>query len=319
MFLHYNSAFFTFLVGIALFYVDLFFQPTFFNFVLKYNNAYVMSSLSSTTNDIEIRHPEHWNLILRVGESSVKFILFNEEEDNSLVCRELPIDNSSGDYLKSLENCIYDNPVLIQDFKKITVSVDSSHFVVLPIELSREETVQDVLEYMFVCDDGDYNVNELITNKSSIAYLIPRGVLAFLQRTFNMPKVVHHLTPLCVYSAEKCHKSGISRMFVHLYDNRMDMCIFCKDDLVMTNTFHYREADEATFYMLNAWQNWGLDVRNDELQLSGDKSLRDSLTPQLRKYINYVMPIIFPVSAMKIGQDAIKAPFDLILLSQCVL
>ena len=107
-------------------------------------------------------------------------------------------------------------------------------------------------------------------------------------------------------------------MFVHLYDNRIDMCIFGKDELLMTNTFHYREVDEAAFYMLNAWQNWGLDVRNDELQLSGDKSLRDSLTPQLRKYINYVMPIIFPVSAMKIGQDAIKAPFDLILLSQCV-
>ncbi len=71
--------------------------------------------------------------------------------------------------------------------------------------------------------------------------------------------------------------------------------------------------------MLNAWQNLGLDVRSDELQISGDKALRDTLTPQLRKYINYVMPMIFPVSAMKIGQDAIKAPFDLILLSQCVL
>lgn len=277
-----------------------------------------MSSLSGTTNDIEIRCPEHWSLILRVGETSVKFILFSDEEENSLICRELSIDNSSGDYLKALENCIYDNPVLIQDFKKITVSVDSSHFVVLPAEMSDDETVQDILEYMYVCDEGDCHVNELIAGKSSVACLIPRGVLAFLQRTFNMPKIVHHLTPLCVYSAEKCQKSGISRMFVHLYDNRVDMCIFGKDELLMTNTFHYREVDEAAFYMLNAWQNWGLDVRNDELQLSGDKSLRDSLTPQLRKYINYVMPIIFPVSAMKIGQDAIKAPFDLILLSQCV-
>jgi hypothetical protein len=60
-------------------------------------------------------------------------------------------------------------------------------------------------------------------------------------------------------------------------------------------------------------------VHNDELQLSGDKAVRDELMPQLRKYISFVMPIIFPASAMKIGQDAIKAPFDLILLSQCVL
>lgn len=305
LFLHYHSHF-------------LLFQPTYCNFVLNSVNTDVMSSLSSITNDIEIHRPELWSLVLRIGETSVKFILFNEEEENSLISRELPIDNSSKDYLKALENCIYDNPVLIQDFKKIIVSVDSSHFVVLPIELAEDETVQDILEYMYVGDDGDYNINELITSKSSLACLIPRGVLAFLQRTFNMPKIVHHLTPLCVYSAEKCQKSGISRMFVHLYDNRMDMCVFGKDELLMTNTFHLREKDEAVFYMLNAWQNLGLDVRSDELQISGDKALRDTLTPQLRKYINYVMPMIFPVSAMKIGQDAIKAPFDLILLSQCV-
>lgn len=278
-----------------------------------------MSSLSTITNDIKIQSPEHWNLILRIGETSVKFILYNDEEENSLICRELPIDTNSGNYLKALENCIYDNSVLIQDFKKIAVSVDSSHFVILPNELNDDEMIQDILEYMYVEDGGDYNVNELIENKSSIACLIPPGVIAFLQRTFNMPMIIHHLTPLCAYSVERCQKIGISRMFVHLYDNRMDVCVCCKDELLMANTFYYREIDEAAFYMLNVWQNWGLDVMNDELQLSGEKSVRDRLTPQLRKYINYVMPIIFPASAMKIGQDAIKAPFDLILLSQCVL
>ena len=75
----------------------------------------------------------------------------------------------------------------------------------------------------------------------------------------------------------------------------------------------------AAYYILNVWQNFGLDVYSDELQISGEKTVREQLMPQLRKYISYVMPIIFPASAMKIGQDAIKAPFDLILLSQCVL
>lgn len=278
-----------------------------------------MSSLSSTTSDIEIRCPEHWNLILRVGETSVKFLLYSEEEENSLISRELAIDTNSDNYLKSLENCIYDNSVLIQDFNKIAISVDSSHFVIIPNELNDEETVQKMLDFMYVSDNGDYNINELIAKESSIACLVPQGVLTFLQRTFNMPKIIHHLTPLCVYASEKCKKSSISRMFVHLYDNRMDMCIFIKENLLMANTFHYQDVEEAVFYILNAWQNLGLDVRNDELQLSGDKSTRDLLTPQLRKYINYVMPIIFPASAMKIGQDSIKAPFDLILLSQCVL
>lgn len=278
-----------------------------------------MSSLSNTTQDIDIRYPEHWTLILRPGESCVKFILYSDEEENSLICRELPINNSLGNYLKALENCIYDNPALLQDFKQVAVEMPSSHFVVLPEEMNNDEAMHEVMDFIYNDDDGDRHVCPLINGKTSIAFTMPRGVMPFLQRTFNMPTVVHQLVPLCKYAEAKCEKSGISRMFAHICDDHMDLCVFRKGELAMTNTYRLRNTDEATYYMLNAWQHLGLDAMTDELQLSGDKTVRDRLTPQLRKYINFVMPIIFPASAMKIGQDAIKAPFDLILLSQCVL
>jgi hypothetical protein len=278
-----------------------------------------MSSLSSTTQDITIQHPERWTLILRVGYSAVKFIMYCDDVENSLISRELPLNIDGGDYLKALENCIYDNPVLIQDFKTVAVSVASSHFVILPDELSDYDTMLDTLDYMYAEDDGEREQSELEGNDASVAFSMPRGVLAFLQRTFNMPKIVHHLVPLVRYSTIKSEKSSMAKMFVHICDGEVDMCVMRKGKLVMVNTFTCRNTDEMLFFILNAWQNLSLDVHNDELQLSGDKAVRDELMPQLRKYISFVMPIIFPASAMKIGQDAIKAPFDLILLSQCVL
>ena len=278
-----------------------------------------MSSLSSTTQDITIQHPERWTLILRVGYNSVKFIMYCDDVENSLISRKLPMNVEGGDYLKALENCIYDNPVLIQDFKTVAVSVASRHFVVLPDELTDYDTMLDTIDYIYVEDDGDREYCSLEGTNASIAYTLPRGVLAFLQRTFNMPKIVHHLVPLVRYATIKSEKSGMAKMFVHISGSEMDMCVMRRGELVMTNTFSCRNADEMFYYILNAWQNLSLDVINDELQLSGDKAVRNVLMPQLRKYVSYVMPIIFPASAMKIGQDAIKAPFDLILLSQCVL
>lgn len=278
-----------------------------------------MSSLSNTTSDIEIRHPERWNLIMRLGSNTIKFILYSDEEENSLICRELPLSLSGDDYLKVLENCIYDNPVLIQDYKRVAVSVESSRFVVLPKEVNDEDSMNNIMDYMYVGDSDDRYMCDLADGKCSIAFTVPHGVVMFLRRTFDMPKIVHHLVPLCTYSAVKSEKSGISKMFVHLSDNRMDMCIYRKGELLMTNTFRYRNNEEPSYYILNAWQTFGMDSLTDELQLSGDKTVRDMLMPMLRKYISYVMPIIFPAAAMKIGQDAIKAPFDLILLSQCVL
>ena len=278
-----------------------------------------MSSLSNSTSDIEIRHPERWTLILRVGISDVRFILYSDEEEDSLISRSLPLEMSGRDYLSALENCIYDNPVLIQDFKQVIVSVESSHFVVLPAEISDEDVRSEILDYMYANDSGECCSCEVLPEKVSMAYTMPKGVVAFLQRTFNMPKIVHHLVPLCTYSAIKSENSGVAKMFVHLYNSRMDLCAFRKGELQVANTFYYRNEEEAAYYILNAWQTYGMDSLADELQLTGDKSVRDFLMPLLRKYISYVMAIIFPASAMKLGQDAIKAPFDLILLSQCVL
>ena len=278
-----------------------------------------MSSLSNSTQDINLRNPELWTLILRIDKKTVKFILYNEEEENSLISRGLELNVTGGGYLRALENCIYDNPTLIQDYKRVAVVVTSPHFVVLPNEMSDDEMLLDVMDYMYAGDDGDRNICDLIKGKTSIAYTLHRGVTSFLQRTFNMPLIVHSLVPLCVYAGKKSEKSGIAKMYAHVSDDCLDLCVFSKGELLMANTYHLRELDEAAYYMLMVWQTLGLDVMNDELQLSADKEVREILTPQLRKYINFVMSIIFPASAMKIGQDAMKAPFDLILLSQCVL
>lgn len=278
-----------------------------------------MSSLSSLTQDIEIQRPELWTLIVRVGMSAVKFILYNDAEENSLISRELPLNIGAGDYLKALENCIYDNPVLLQDFKKVAVLVESSHFVLLPNNMADDDVMQEVMDYVYANDGGDRDVCNMINGKVSVAYALNKGVIAFLRRTFYNPDIVHQLVPLVRYSCEKSEKSSIAKMFVHVADDCMDVCVCRKGELLMANTFGYRSIDEAAYYILNVWQNLGLDVYSDELQISGEKTVREQLMPQLRKYISYVMPIIFPASAMKIGQDAIKAPFDLILLSQCVL
>ena len=60
-----------------------------------------------------------------------------------------------------------------------------------------------------------------------------------------------------------------------------------------------------------------LNPTTDELQLIGDRTVRDAVAPMLRNYVTYVMPAIFPAASMRMGHDAVKTPFDLILLLLC--
>ena len=59
----------------------------------------------------------------------------------------------------------------------------------------------------------------------------------------------------------------------------------------------------------------GLDVRSDEIQIAGDKTVRAAITPRLREYVTYVVPVMMPPAAMRMASDAAKAPLNLIILA----
>lgn len=81
--------------------------------------------------------------------------------------------------------------------------------------------------------------------------------------------------------------------------------------------FAFREPIDAIYYIMACRDMLKLDAQDNELLIAGDNSLRDAITPTLREYLAYVMPVIFPSSMFKAGKDAMKAPFDLIVLPLC--
>lgn len=268
--------------------------------------------------DIDIQHPELWTMHLWLSEQSISYTLFTRAQDNSLTWGTIALDMSFGDYLKSLENCIYDHPLLLKPYGTVRVVCESSRFAVLPAEVAADDDLAAEVFAASIPDaDGDVALCTMPRCGAAIAFELPRGTKGFLQRTFFNSPIVHSLMPLCEYYASKQQQTSLQRMFLHLDAERMRICIFGKGRLLMANVFDYRNPDDAAFYVLNAWQSFGLDPLADEVQMAGDKPQRDQLTPILRKYINYVMPTIFPAAAMRIGHDAVKAPYPLILLALC--
>ena len=85
----------------------------------------------------------------------------------------------------------------------------------------------------------------------------------------------------------------------------------------MANTFHFKNPDDAVYYLLACRKNLGLDPYNDDLSLAGDQSIREKLMPMLRSFIARVIPVIFPPQMFKAGKDAMLAPFDLIVTPLC--
>ena len=146
---------------------------------------------------------------------------------------------------------------------------------------------------------------------------MPRGMQAFLGRTFNYPLVYHHLHPLCDYFQSLNRGDDIARMFLNMRDGMMDMAIYRGGEIQCANSYPFASTQDAAYFALNAWRSHGLDQLTDELQLMGDGALRSAMSEELRKYVKYVMPAAYPAAAMQLGHNAVQAPLELVLLALC--
>ena len=259
------------------------------------------------------QQPEVWELLLSIGDKEMKYIKFVPSVAGSLVMGEFPLGD---DTLRSLEDAVYDKPELLEEHRRVRVIVHSRHFVLLPQETA-DDDCRMLAQQAFPGDGGDAAVCTLPLNGVKIAWLMPRGLQAFLGRTFNYPEVYHRLTPLCEYFKGLNGGDSLSRMFLHLQEGDMDLVIYRDGKLQCANSYPFDDGQDAAYYVLNAWRTHGLDQLTDELQLIGDASMLSTMTPVLREYVKYVMPAVYPAAAMRLGRDAMQAPLELILQALC--
>lgn len=264
-----------------------------------------------------IGEPRLWRLALRVSATSLHVILMSTVENNTLIYSNIGLDDTAGSQLKALENAVYENPLLLSDFDRIDCIVETDRFMVVPQELSSVSVSEQMMNAAFEDFDGEIIMNDLHGTGAKVMMGLDTDFAGFLRRTFNNPRLYHHLTPLCLYFRHKSRLGNSGKMYANMRDGRLDLIAFGKDSLLLANTFRYRDPMDAVYYILACRQSLNLSAGNDELFLAGDKEVRERVTPILREYLAYVMPVIFPSAMFKAGKEALNAPFDLIVLPLC--
>lgn len=276
-----------------------------------------MDANKQLSRHITINRPEAWTLMLAVGERELEYILFSPAQEESLIAATVPLKVSTP-WMQAVENAVYDNELLLDDYGRVAIVVNAPHFVVMPSSIAADPyMVEKNFTIMFPDDDCEVQSCLMPRCDVAVAYGLPRGLYSFLMRTFNNAPLFHHLYPLCEHFKRLNTGTGISRMFLNLREGAMDMVVYCKGEMMMANSFEVRSTADATFLALHTWKSFGMDALTDEVQLTGHRELRDSLATQLREYVRFVMPAIFPAAALKLSSNAMNAPLDLILLATC--
>lgn len=255
------------------------------------------------------------NMMMRVGADRVDVVVYSVVADNTLLYRSCPF-TPPMQGIKGLEDVVYDNPLLLGEFRKTYILVDTPDYVMLPDGLD-EPAAREAFMALHPGYDGTVCHADTATRNASVAYGLGHDLHGFISRTFPTTVVTPHIVPLVRYFASKPGRGNSRRMICNFRPSAVDVIVIDGNSLLQANTVSFRTPMDAVYYILACRSAHGLDPYGDEVLLSGDQSLREEVTPVLRTYISRVMPAIFPPQMFRAGKESMRAPFDLIVTPLC--
>ncbi|MCM1449857.1 MAG: DUF3822 family protein [Clostridiales bacterium] len=268
-----------------------------------------------------IKDSRLWNLYIALDTNLIDVMAYCPLEDHNLLSASLPFNPATpSSSVEAIEEVVYDNPLLLNDFNKVTIVSRYNTYCILPTPIASNPVMAaDITTEMTGKgdDSATLTVDHLPLLDTSISHYIDNPTYNFLTRTFNGATFLHHLSVITRYCHGTHRSTGNLTSYVYVRDTSLDIILFRGDTLLLANTYEWHEPTDILYYIMATRRAHGIDNRAPVI-VGTDPVLRDSLLPLLRQYIPTVMPAIFPAAMFRAGgNEAMNTPTDLILLPLC--
>lgn len=267
--------------------------------------------MKALTKDL-IDNPELWRLSVLIGKGGIDVFAHPVVGEGSVISEHIGFDASVSSEASAFEEAVYANPLLLMPFRKTDVVVAGEKATVVPSDVQPEAFGK------LLGIDGDTMVLESqINNREKLVFALDRSIANFIGRTYDGVCPVHVLSVLARYFQRKGMNSNSSKMFVNLGQDSVDLVVYNSLGLAAARHLDKASPEECAYWSIAIFRQCGLDPDYDEIIISGNSERRHRLMPLLSKFVNNVMPAIFPSAAYHGSAMAVKAPFPLVILPLC--
>lgn len=250
-----------------------------------------MSELKANIS-AEYADTERWRQVILISSSGVRSWMFDRKNPAAppRAAADVSFGADSGDLLRRIEDAVYDNPLLLEDFPTEIV-VCAERFALVPQEAASADPDAPKDAFANIYGD-DYEAMTQNVEGVVIAFNLANGLGSFIDRTFPGAKVYHYMAPLFKHFANT--PAGGKRMYADIREGRVDLFGFSGRKLLMAAGCAWEDPMDAAYYIFATRSAWNFNPDSDPLCVSGLRSAREVLMPLLRQHINYVTLTLLP-------------------------
>lgn len=189
------------------------------------------------------------------------------------------------DTLTNIENAVYDNPVVLDDFEA-DVIVTTPRFVCLPAALGAdEELCRKAYSLVF----GETAAQDIMTDcgeEYTFVYMLVPGLRSFLTRTLAGSRICCRASRLAEYWG--AHAGDGRHLFADYREGTLDMALFADGRLQLAARRDCERPDDAAYFLLNALTLNGESPADAAISLSGEEEPAAALAEAARRFVRSI-------------------------------
>lgn len=264
-----------------------------------------------------ISDPSGWQLALGLTPAAIDVVAYSPHGDGGFLSRRLDLNPEAQSPFKAVEDVVYDNPLLLCDFERVTVCLDPSATAIVPPSIADDEEGSGaVMKATVPGFDGEVIAEATGAPNAAVLTGVATPLASFLRRTFFNPVLTSPLTSLARYFVKLSRRANRARVLGVVDDRGVYVVGVDRGRLLACNRFDCTSTTDMAYYLAVVAETQGL--AGAELLLAGAAEPRAELMKMLGGYFATVMPLIFPGDIFRIGgREAMEAPFHLVILPLC--
>lgn len=260
-----------------------------------------------------ITQPELWRCVLHITPSRLNVAILPPVAQEEMVAASLLLNPDAPTPLKALEDAVYDNPLLLSDFRSVHALVETPVHAVVPALAASSDTAPLLLSRMSGADtDPDRTAISPEFGGATLLYELPEALEAFLRRTFFGVTIS---TPLeetggAVVSLSETTPHPVM-LAVADTASALTLAAARGGELLMLNTFTVSHPTDAAYYLLASRSTLGLGRADGTVWFAGQAPLARTVANIVTPYLDSVDFVTTPAELCGYGREAARLTYPI--------
>ena len=267
---------------------------------------------------IDFTKTRQYTLSIRLSTDGFCFTVHNPSVANEYAYQPYRIDPLKP-LVSNLKCAVEETEILKHTYGAINIILADANYTLIPKEYYAEQYEAEFYRLNSSSTANSTILRNVVGDEQAVLLFdVEKQLHKYITTRYPKAKVYAAIAPLINFGVERSYAANKKYCFLHVHKRRIDFMCYENAAPLFVNSFHYRSAADALYFLLNCWTMLNLSQTDDTLHIAGDSHQIKTLTQEIKKFIQNIHTI-HPAEEFHSTELARidEMPFDLQTLIAC--